>query len=111
MEKDNYTYINHILEFTKTISEFMNGKSKEDFLKDRMLQDAVIRKIEIIEEATKYISIEFKNEHDEIPWQQMERITRIILPDYFSPEINLVYETAIKWIPELKVQIEKLLNQ
>lgn len=110
MKKDNSIYVEHILECTKAILEYMDGKSKEDFLKERMLQDAVTRQIEIIGEATKNISQDFRNAHADIPWKQMAGMRDIIIHEYFDINLDVIFETASQWIPDLKGKIEKLLT-
>ena len=65
-EKDDLVYLGHIIDAINRIKEYTNGMKKEDFLKDRKTQDAVIREITIIGEATTLISDLFKEdeEHD-----------------------------------------------
>ncbi len=60
MKKDTGVFINHILESIEKIEEFTRGVSKENFLKSAQLQDAVIRRLEIIGEAAKNVPIEFR---------------------------------------------------
>lgn len=61
MGKDDFIYIEHILESIDKIQRYTENLSKEEFAKNEMIQDAVIRNFEIIGEATKMISISMKN--------------------------------------------------
>jgi uncharacterized protein with HEPN domain len=69
--KDDSIYLEHIETNLKRIVLYSSGISKEDFLNNIQLQDACIRQIEIMGEATKRISETFKEKHPEAPWKDM----------------------------------------
>jgi uncharacterized protein with HEPN domain len=71
MIKKDQVYLEHILEAITKIESFTKGISRFDFDHNVMIQDAIIRNIEIISEATKKISNEFTQSHQEIPWSEM----------------------------------------
>ncbi|MBI3512329.1 MAG: DUF86 domain-containing protein [Bacteroidetes bacterium] len=110
MKKDNSIYLGHILECTVQIEEYMKDITREKFLDQRMIQDAVIRQIEIIGEATKNISVEFRELHQDIPWKRMAGMRDVIIHEYFQVNIEVVFETANSWIPELRSKIKTLLG-
>ena len=60
MVKDDLAYIEHILDCIRKIKEFTTGLSLKDFSVNELVQDAVIRNIEIIGEASKKISSDTK---------------------------------------------------
>ena len=64
MSKDVKIFLKHIFEAITLIEEYTKGKEKSDFLKSIQLQDSVIRRIEIIGEAMKNISSDFKENHE-----------------------------------------------
>ena len=66
MKKDDTVFLKHILDAIDLIDSYLKDKSYEEFKENRMLQDAVIREIEIIGEATKNLSVEFRNKYPEI---------------------------------------------
>ena len=63
MKKDDTIFLKHILDAIDLIESYLKDKSYEEFEENRMLQDAVIREIEIIGEATKNLSVEFRNKY------------------------------------------------
>jgi uncharacterized protein with HEPN domain len=71
MIKTDQVYLEHILEAITKIERFTKGISRFDFDHNVMIQDAIIRNIEIIGEATKKISNELSQIHKEIPWSEM----------------------------------------
>ena len=60
MNKSDLAYIDHILDCIRKIHEFSNGLTLKEFIKNELVQDAIIRNIEIIGEASKKISIDTK---------------------------------------------------
>ena len=64
--KKNDTVFLKLLDAIDLIESYLKDKSYEEFEENRMLQDAVIREIEIIGEATKNLSVEFRNKYPEI---------------------------------------------
>ncbi len=67
-----------------------------------MLQDAVIREIEIIGEATKNISVGFRNGHSGTPWRQIAGMRDRLIHGYFGVDLIAVWDTVIKDIPMLR---------
>ncbi|CAB3289245.1 protein of unknown function [Methanocaldococcus lauensis] len=63
MNKDVKVYLNHILESIELIEEYTEDKSEEEFFTSKFLQDAVIRRLEIIGEAVKNLPTEFKDKY------------------------------------------------
>ena len=68
MKRDDLVFIKHMLDAIDLVEEYLRDKDYEEF-QNNMLQDAVIREIEIIGEAAKNLSIEFRNKHPDIPWR------------------------------------------
>ena len=92
--------------------EYMKYESNnfEDFKKNKMLVDAVIRKLEIIGEASNNISDDFKSKYLHIPFREMRGIRNVLIHEYFGIDYNIVYKTAIEEIPKLKKQIDDILE-
>ncbi len=84
MKKDPTVFIKHISESIKRIEEFTKGVSRKDFIGSVQLQDAVIRRIEIIGEATKNLPNKFTKKHPEVPWSKMARTRDKLIHGYFG---------------------------
>lgn len=110
MKKDCVVYLNDILKAISKIENFISDSSLEQFTKDVKTQDAVIRNFEIIGEAVKRISEDFKNEHPEIPWRSAGDMRDFLIHDYPDVIPAVVWNTAIKDLPKLKEQITHLLK-
>lgn len=108
MKKDPQLFIDHILECIELVEDYLNGKTVEDFMASTQLQDAVIRRIEIIGEATKNLPQDFKEKHVDIPWKEMAGMRDIIVHEYFGVDLKLTWRVATGDIKGLKAQLGKL---
>ncbi len=102
------TYLADILQAARLVLTFVENKTKAHFFTDLMCQSAVIRQIEIIGEATKRLSEAFRNDHLEIPWRQMAGMRDVLIHAYDHVDLEEVWKTVKKDIPQLISMIEPL---
>lgn len=110
MKKDDSVFLNHIVDGAKLIGEYLAGASRDGFVANRMLQDAVIRELEVIGEATKNISEDLRSKYPDIPWNKMSGMRDKLIHAYFGVDLDAVWDTATKDIPELAIRIESILR-
>ena len=110
MEQQDKTYIKHILDSIGSIEEFLSGKDYGAFLSDKLLQDGVVRELEIIGEASKNISEELKSFLPAIPWKSVSGMRDKLIHDYFSVDLEAVWKTAKEDLPSLKSELLKKLD-
>ncbi len=85
MKKDDTVFIKHILDAIDLIRSYLKDKSYEEFETNRMLQDAVIREIEIIGEATKNLSVELEMSGVQSPRLTLAgSVSHLAAPSYFA---------------------------
>lgn len=108
MIKNDHVYLEHILESIRKIEDFVNAITKFEFDQSILIQDAVIRNIEIIGEATKKISKQFTQSHPEIPWQDMAGMRDKLIHDYLDVDLEVVWKTVESDLPLLKELIQNL---
>ena len=92
----------------RELRQFTEGVSFENFNNDRLLQHAVIRLIEIIGEAARNVSADFKAGHPEIPWAAIVGMRHRLVHEYFRVASDKVWEVVQKDLPELVGLIEPL---
>lgn len=111
MRKDTLVFLSHIAESISKIKEFTGSTSREAFMKDAKLQDAVIRRIEIIGEAAKNIPGEFREKHAGIPWSEMTKTRDKLIHGYFGVDLELTWNIIKEDLPDLENKIRKLITQ
>ncbi len=111
MKKDPLIFINHILECIERIESFIENKSEEDFKESELIQSAVVRQLEIIGEATKNLSENFKNKYKFIPWMDIADTRNKLIHHYFGIDLEVVWGIIINELPELKEQIQEVLKK
>lgn len=84
--------------------------SREEFLADEDLKRAFVRSLEIIGEATKQISAEFRAQHPELPWRVMARMRDRLIHDYGGVDYGLVWQTSTEDVPPLLRQVGQILE-
>ena len=108
MIKNDQVYLEHILEAIVKIENFTNGITRFDFSRNVLIQDAVIRNIEIIGEATKKISKLFTQSHQEIPWSEMAGMRDKLIHDYLDVDLDVVWKTIEVDLPLLRELISNI---
>ena len=111
MKKDNSVYLRHILDAMSRREEYTQDIKYEDFMDNYLIQDGVIRQIEIIGEATKRLSKEIKEKHPEIPWKDMSGMRDKLIHDYLGVDIDAVWDTVEEDIPALKNRLKYLIKK
>lgn len=110
MIKDNFVYLNHILTCIYFIEKYTDGKRYEDLVQNTMMQDALVRQIEVIGEAATRMEKSFKDRFNDIPWLDMKDMRNKLIHDYFGINIKHVWNVVEQDIPILKNQITKILT-
>jgi len=105
--KDDRVYLLNIIECIEWIQSYTSS-GEEEFMKSRLIQDAVNRNLEIIGEATKRISGELKDQNKDIPWRQMAGLRDVLIHDYMGVSNKIVWNVVKNELPQLLVKIKKL---
>jgi uncharacterized protein with HEPN domain len=108
MNKDDLAYIDHILDCIRKIQRFIKGVSYIEFSNDELVQDAIIRNIEIIGEASKKISPDTKKTYFEIPWKEITGMRDKLTHDYLGVDTKVVWKTIKEDIPSLKRLLKEI---
>lgn len=111
MKKDPLVFLEHILESIDRIEQYLHNVDEETFHVSGGIQDQVVRRIEIIGEATKNLPREFREQYPEVPWKDMAGMRDVIAHQYFDINYNRVWDTATELLPPLKKQIELIIQE
>lgn len=108
--KSDRLFIYDIANCCHKIQSFVANRSKDDFEKDVMLQDALVRNLEIIGEASKNLSSELRDSAPNINWRDIMRMRDKIVHHYFRIDLDIVWQTVAEDIPQLTPKIEAILE-
>ncbi len=108
--KDNNLYLRHILDAIIKIDDYV-AVGYETFMSESHWQDAVIRQLEIIGEATKNMTDELKFQYPATPWKRIAGLRDILIHNYMGVDISAVWEITQKNLPALKRQIQDILSK
>ena len=111
MRRDYKLFIKDILDAIQKIEEFVAGMDFEEFKNDDKTVSAVVRKLEIIGEATKNIPDEIRQRYPDLPWKEMAKIRDKLIHGYFVVDHQIVWNVVKKELPFLKPKIEKILQE
>lgn len=84
--------------------------SYEDLIKNEILKRAFVRSLEVIGEASKNISASFREKHREIEWRELTGLRDKLIHHYFGVNWNRVWDVITNLIPNLKTQLEVILE-
>lgn len=103
-------YLEHMVDAIRDIEESIKNLSKEEFISNKDVKDANIRRLEIIGEAVKNISKKLREEHKEIEWHRIAGTRDKVIHNYFGVNLDIVWEIIEQDLPHLKKKIEKILK-
>lgn len=92
MERDR-AYLLDIMEAAQRALEYVVGVTREDFLENQQLQDAVVRRLEIIGEAARRTSVEMKDRHPSLPWREMIGMRNLLIHEYDFVDAEILWQT------------------
>src|SRR5258707_13724487 len=99
-----------ILEAISRIERYAR-RGRDAFDADELIQNWIVHHLQIIGEASRELTDDFKNKNPQVPWKNIIGMRHILVHDYMNVDLDIAWTAAIAHVPPLKVQIETLLNQ
>jgi uncharacterized protein with HEPN domain len=100
-----------ILEAIKLILQYAEGLDFDGLANNVEKQDAILRRISIIGEATKRLADDFRAQHAEVPWKEMAGMRDVIIHDYDEVDLDEVWTVIRENLPQLLAYIEPLVEK
>ena len=97
--------LSDIREAIQRISTYIANSDYDTFADDTRTQDAVIRNLEILGEASKKLSEQFRDAHKEVPWKSMAGVRDRLIHEYFGVNLDIVWQIAKMELPQVSNQL------
>lgn len=108
--RGDQVYLRHILDAIEKIESYISV-GRDIFLSTSHWQDAVIRQLEVIGEATKRLTRNLRSQHPEVPWRRIAGLRDVLIHDYMGVDLVAVWEITQGELPALKKHIQVILEQ
>lgn len=108
--KDDKVYLEHIMDSFGKILDYAEKLSLDEFLNDTKTQDACIRQLEVIGEATKRLSMQLRQRFTHVPWKDMAGMRDKLIHDYIQVDLMIVWATVSDEATPLLIDIEQVYN-
>jgi uncharacterized protein with HEPN domain len=110
MQSKDRIRVQHILDEAGEACKYAKGISFDEFVEDGKTVRAVMRSIEVMGEAASKVSIEFRKEHPDVPWQKIIGMRNRLIHVYFDIDYSIVWQTVKENLPPLIVQLQSILK-
>jgi len=109
--KDDRLYLIHLSESIEKIESYTEGLDFASFMQNTLVQDAVLRNLQVLAESTQRLSDDFKMRHPEIEWYKIAGLRNILVHDYLGIDLETVWAVVADKLPELKTVVQAALKQ
>jgi uncharacterized protein with HEPN domain len=109
--KDDKLYLIHIRECIERVESYVGPGGETAFMASTLIQDAVLRNLQIMAESTQRLSDALKSAHPEIDWRQISGFRNVLAHDYLSVEPNRVWLAVEQDLPSLKRSVAAMLEE
>ena len=108
MQAEDAVRVRHMIDAVEDAMEFVSTRSRADLEKDKMLQFALVRAIEVLGEAAGKVSAAGRAELPLMPWAAITGMRNRLVHAYFDVDLDILWVTAIKALPELRAQLKSV---
>jgi uncharacterized protein with HEPN domain len=109
-ERADGDFLSDIREAVRRIRAYTAVMTYDGFLADMKTQDAVIRNLEIIGEATKSLSAKLRGKYLDVPWKGMAGVRDRLIHHYFGVNLDIVWDIVTDELPGLESQVEEIIQ-
>jgi uncharacterized protein with HEPN domain len=107
-KRDYRLFINDMYDCACKILDYVKGLSFEEFIKNEMLIDAVIRNLEIIGEASKHLPVGLRRKYPQIEWRKIGDLRNIVIHEYFAIDYDILWDIVQNKVPTLLKEVGKM---
>lgn len=109
-QRDDLVYVKHMIDIANKALEFVQGLTREDFDSNELLRLSLTHLLQVIGEAARRVSPEFRAAHPQIEWKAIVGMRSKVVHDYLNVDEDIVWDTVINELRPLVNELEKILN-
>ena len=110
MSRSIEVLLEDIPESIRQVEQYTRGLSEEAFSAQRMVQDAVMRRLEVIGEAVKGLPDDLRKRYPEVPWHQIVGARDVLVHEYFRVDLELTWQMVATDLPDLQANAARILH-
>ena len=103
--KDDSVYVDHMLDCIQRIDEYI--EDKEQFYSSRLVQDAVVRNLQVMAESSQRLADDIKKSYSDIPWKNISGFRNILVHDYLGVDLDMIWSVVEQDLPKLQQALMK----
>ena len=111
MQKDDLVYAGHMLDMARKALRLVRGKSRADYEQDETLSLALTHLLQVIGEAARKVSPEFREQHPNIPWAAIVGLRHRVVHDYLHVDLDLVWDVVHQDLEPLVAKLEQMVPE
>lgn len=108
MPKNELVYVGHMLDKAHEALSLVSGKNRQDYDRDSVLRLALTHLIQVIGEAARRVSVQFRERHPQIPWEAIAGMRSKIVHDYMNVDEDIVWDSVARELPPLIEELRKI---
>lgn len=108
MSPKDKLFLNDLVRSCEKVLRYSSGLSREQFFADEKTYDAVLRNLEILGEAVKHLSSEFRDSHTQIEWRKIAGLRDMVIHEYFGLDAHILWDVLSNEVPRLREQLRSI---
>ncbi len=110
MPRDYKVSLEDILDAARKIRAYTEGMSQKTFAADSKTLDAVVRNLEIIDEAIKKIPDDIRSKYPAVDWEKIAGLRDLLIHEYFGIDVEIIWDIVQNKLPVLEKQVQQILK-
>ncbi len=107
--KSEVVYVEHVLDCIDRIDQYTKG-GKSHFISSRLVQDAVVRNLQVLAESTQRLSDPIKRRYPEVDWRGLSGFRNVLAHGYLGLDIERVWDLIEVKLPMLRTNMQQILS-